>query len=110
VNTIRKLFQTFAIAALLIATPDFGLAECPCQASGGNNQADATQSITGKITQVNRRQKTIAISVHDKTYWFRLPTTALRAKIGETVQVTYVNWSGGLPRAIDLTPAQSQAD
>lgn len=104
-NTIHKFFRVLALgAALLIAGRDRVLAECPCQV---NAAAAATESMTGKITELNRAGKTMAIVANGSTYHFRFDHD-VQAKVGEVVEVTYGNFSGGLPRIVKIDSPKSK--
>jgi hypothetical protein len=106
-----KLFSLALALIFLTAFSELSFAQRPKEtepAAGKTMDQSSSKMMTGKVSQVNKLDQTFVIVSKGKTYRFTFQKNEW-PRVGQVVDVTYVQNPDGAMEATSLNPSQSNA-
>ena len=106
---MQKLLSVVLALIFLTAFSGLSFAQRPKEtepAAGQTMDQTSSKMMTGKVTQVNQLNQTFVIASKGKKYRFTLQKNEL-PRVGQIVDVTYVQNPAGAMEATNLKPSES---
>jgi hypothetical protein len=106
---MQKVLSLALALIFLTAFSELSFAQLPKEAepaAGHTMDQTSSKMMTGKVTQVNKLDQTFVIASKGKTYRFILQKNEL-PRVGQIVDVTYVQNPKGAMEATNLKPSES---
>ena len=108
---MQKVLSLALALIFLTAFSELGFAQRPKETeptAGKTMDQTSSKMMTGKVTQVNKLDQTFVIVSKGKTYRFTFQKNEW-PRVGQIVDVTYVQNPGGGFEATNLNPSESKA-
>ncbi len=108
---MQKLLTLALALSVLIASTGLSIAQQPKEKkpAGEEKKMDkhSPKLMTGKVTQVDVKARTFTVVAKGKEYRFTFQKIEAAPKIGDIVDVTYTESTGGPMEAINLNSSRS---
>lgn len=110
---MQKLLTLAVALSVLIASTDLSIAQQPKEKKPAGEEKKMDKSspklMTGKVTKVDVKARTFTVVAKGKEYRFTFQKIEAVPKIGDIVELTYTESTGGLMEAVSLNSSKSNA-